>query len=57
MNTYHYTNLDPTLQELKNIFNQHKLEYFIKKEKGKVVRVHFMVREDEIIDENIIDRT
>jgi hypothetical protein len=48
-------NLDPTLQELKNIFNQHKLEYFIKKEKGNVVKVHVMVREDESADENITD--
>ena len=48
----HFYN-DPTLQELKEIFNQHKLEYFVKKEKGNVVKVHFIVRDNESINENI----
>ena len=38
---------DPTLNELRAIFNQHGLEFFIKKKKGSVVKVHFMIKEEE----------
>tara|TARA_B110000503_G_scaffold122967_1_gene188123 strand:+ start:390 stop:563 length:174 start_codon:yes stop_codon:yes gene_type:complete len=57
MNTCYGTGVDPTLQELKDIFKQHKLEYFVKKEKGNIVKVHFIVRDDESTDENITNRT
>ena len=38
---------DPTLNELRKIFNQHGLEFFIKKKKGSVIKVHFMIKEEE----------
>lgn len=38
---------DPTLDELRKIFNQHGLEFYIKKQKDGVVKVHFIVREEE----------
>lgn len=38
---------DPTLDELRKIFNQHGLEFYIKKQKGSVIKVHFMITEEE----------
>jgi hypothetical protein len=38
---------DPTLNELIKIFNQHGLEFYIKKQKGCVIKVHFMIKEEE----------
>jgi predicted RNase H-like nuclease (RuvC/YqgF family) len=38
---------DPTINELRKIFTDAGLEFYIKKEKGGVVRAHFIVREEE----------
>lgn len=40
-------NPDPTLDELRKIFIKNGLEFFIKKKKGSVVKVHFMVNTDD----------
>ena len=38
---------DPTINELRKIFIKNELEFFIKKEKNGIVKVHFIVREEE----------
>jgi len=38
---------DPTINELRKIFIENGLEFFIKKEKKGIVKVHFIVREEE----------
>ncbi len=38
---------DPTIDELRKIFIKNGLEFFIKKEKQGIVKVHFIVRKDE----------
>ena len=38
---------DPTLNELRKIFINNGLEFYIKKQKDGVVKVHFIVREEE----------
>jgi len=38
---------DPTINELRKIFIDAGLEFFIKKEKHGVVKVHFIVRKEE----------
>ena len=38
---------DPTINELRKIFIENGLEFFIKKEKNGIVKVHFIVREEE----------
>lgn len=40
-------NTDPTINELRKIFIEKGLEFFIKKEKCGVVKVHFIVKEDK----------
>lgn len=36
----------PTLSELKTIFNRYGIEYYIKKQKDNIIKVHIMVAED-----------
>ena len=55
MNQFYNKSKDPTLRELKDIFNKNNLEFFIKKEKGSVVKVHFMITEEND-NENITNR-
>jgi len=38
---------DPTIDELRKIFIKNGLEFFIKKEKQGIVKVHFIVRKEE----------
>ena len=38
---------DPTINELRRIFIDAGLEFYIKKEKHGVVKVHFIVREEK----------
>lgn len=38
---------DPTINELRRIFIDNGLEFFIKKEKHGIVKVHFIVREED----------
>ena len=38
---------DPTINELRKILVDNGLEFFIKKEKNGIVKVHFIVREEE----------
>ena len=38
---------DPTINELRKIFIKNGLEFFIKKEKNGIAKVHFIVREEE----------
>jgi hypothetical protein len=38
---------DPTINELRRIFIDAGLEFYIKKEKNGIVKVHFIVREEE----------
>ena len=38
---------DPTARELRKIFVENQLEFFIKEENEGVVKVHFIVRVDE----------
>ena len=38
---------DPTINDLRRIFIDAGLEFYIKKEKNGVVKVHFIVREEE----------
>lgn len=42
---------DPTINELREIFIKNGLEFFIKKEKLGIIKVHFIVREEEDEDE------
>jgi hypothetical protein len=41
---------DPTINELRKIFIDAGLEFYIKKEKNGVVKVHFIVREEEDVN-------
>ena len=38
---------DPTINELRKIFINNGLEFYIKKQKDGVIKVHFIVREEE----------
>ena len=38
---------DPTINELRKIFINNGLEFYIKKQKDGIVKVHFLVREEE----------
>jgi hypothetical protein len=38
---------DPTINELRKILIDNGLEFFIKKEKNGIVKVHFIVREEK----------
>ena len=42
-----YNKDDKTIAELTKIFTDHNLEYFIKKKHGCIVKVHFIVKDDE----------
>jgi hypothetical protein len=44
-------NSDPTINELRRIFVNAGLEFYVKKQKNGIVKVHFIVREEE--DANI----
>ena len=37
---------DVTLMELKEILTKNKLEYFIKKQNGNIVKIHFYIKEE-----------
>ena len=37
---------DPTIDELRKIFRDAGLDYYVKKQKGSIVKVHFMVKEE-----------
>lgn len=37
---------DVTLKELIKILAENKLEFYIKKQKDNIVKIHFMVREE-----------
>jgi len=41
---------DPTINELRKIFIENGLEFFIKKEKNGIVKVHFIVRKEDNVD-------
>jgi len=41
---------DPTATELRRIYVDAGLEFFIKKEKDGIVKVHFIVREEDNVD-------
>ena len=41
---------DPTITDLRKIFIENGLEFFIKKEKNGIVKVHFIVREEDNVD-------
>ena len=41
--------VDRTLNELRQIFKDNNLEYFIKKAKDGIVKVHFMYLDDTVI--------
>ena len=41
------SNSDRTLRELTRILSDNNIEYFIKEKNGCVVRMHFLVREEE----------
>lgn len=43
------TPVDRTLNELRQIFRDNNLEYFIKKSKDGIVKVHFMYLDDTVI--------
>lgn len=38
---------DPTLSELRKIFVENGLEFYIKKQKAGVIKVHFIVSEED----------
>ena len=38
---------DPTINELRKIFIENGLEFYIKKQKNGIVKIHFIVREEE----------
>jgi hypothetical protein len=37
---------DPTINELRKIFIENELEFYIKKEKNGIIKVHFLVSEE-----------
>jgi hypothetical protein len=37
---------DVTLMELKEILTKNNLEYFIKKQNGNIVKIHFYIKEE-----------
>ena len=37
---------DPTIDELRKIFRDAGLDYYVKKQKGSIVKVHFMIKEE-----------
>ena len=37
---------DPTVNELRKIFIENELEFYIKKEKNGIIKVHFLVSEE-----------
>jgi len=37
---------DPTVKELRKIFKDNELEFFVKKQKGNIVKVHFVVQHE-----------
>jgi len=39
---------DVTLNELKRILSQNKLEYFIKEQNDNIIKIHFYVKDEEI---------
>lgn len=39
-------NKEVTLDELKQVFRDAGLEYYIKKSKDSIVKVHFMIKEE-----------
>jgi hypothetical protein len=41
---------DPTVNELRKIFVENGLEFYIKKQKKGIVKVHFLVREEHDVD-------
>jgi hypothetical protein len=41
---------DPTINELRKIFVENGLEFYIKKEKKGIIKVHFLVREEDNVD-------
>lgn len=41
-----YNKDDKTLEEITKIFTDNGIEYFIKKKKGCIVKVHFIVKDD-----------
>ena len=41
---------DPTINELRKIFMDNGLEFYIKKEKKGIVKVHFLVKKEENVD-------
>jgi len=41
---------DPTIKELRKIFVENGLEFYIKKEKKGIIKVHFLVREEDNVD-------
>jgi len=41
---------DPTINELRRIFVNAGLEFYIKKHKNGIVKVHFIVREEDNVD-------
>jgi len=38
---------DPTINELRKIFTDAGLDFYIKKQKGGILKVHFVVTEEE----------
>jgi len=38
---------DPTAQELRKIFVENQLEFFIKEETKGIIKVHFIINTDE----------
>ena len=38
---------DPSINELRKIFIEHGLEFYIKKEKKGIVKVHFIIKEED----------
>ena len=38
---------DPTVDELRKIFIENGLEFFIKKERAGIIKVHFIVRDED----------
>ena len=41
---------DPTIRELRKIFIDNGLEFYIKKQRAGVIKVHFIVKEEENVD-------
>ena len=37
---------DPTVNELRKIFIENELEFYIKKQKNGIIKVHFLVSEE-----------